>query len=203
MHAGGSLQPKLIEAADEPLVQVGLKSFVRLLLDQSVAEKLMIAEEILRRLLIVVGSPIAGVIFEVALIGIGKIGGAGIDVVVHRREVFIGGELVVQVLIIIVSISVLITIAVAILIAIIITSVSVSGIVSVTAILLIIVALVVIITLVVISLVILIVVEPVAAAIVPEAASVIAKIPSTSVAEVATVHRIMNAVVDHELQFRA
>src|SRR5260370_508214 len=49
----------------------------------TVAEKLVIAEEILRGILIVVRSPIARIVFEIAVVGVRKIGGSAEDVVIY------------------------------------------------------------------------------------------------------------------------
>ena len=64
----------------------------------------MIAEQILCGFLIIVSRPIALVILEVAGIGIGEIRRAAEDVVIHRRQVFVRSEKVVDVLIIIVAV---------------------------------------------------------------------------------------------------
>src|SRR5579862_6462781 len=100
MHGIRGARRYLFESAVKALVLIGLKTFVGLLLDQRVAEEFMIAEEVLRGFLIIGGCPVTLVIFEVSGVGVGEIGGAAEHVVIHRRQVFIGGEIIIEILIV-------------------------------------------------------------------------------------------------------
>src|SRR5690349_7277726 len=76
-----------VERSCESGILVGLVAFSGLLLEEIVAEELVLAEEVLSRFLIVVGAPIAWVVFEVFSVGVGEIVGRGVNVVVYLREI--------------------------------------------------------------------------------------------------------------------
>src|SRR5580698_9442587 len=101
MHGVRGTRRNLFERVFKLRVLIRLKSFVGLLLDQRVAEEFMVAEKVLRGFFIIGWRPVAPVIFEVAGVGVGKVGCTTEDVVIYRRQVFIRSEIIIQILIIV------------------------------------------------------------------------------------------------------
>jgi hypothetical protein len=100
MHGIGRSGSDLVELPRELFVQIRLKALGLSLGEYRVAEEFAGAEQVARGVLIVSGSPVARVDFKVLCIRVGVLARRGKDVVIDRRQILIGREEIVYVLIV-------------------------------------------------------------------------------------------------------
>ena len=94
-HGFRAARGHFVEALHEPRIAERRVAFGGARRGQRVAEEFVIAEEIRRGLLIVVGGPASVVVLKVGFSGVGKVGGVQGDIVVELHEIVRIGELVV------------------------------------------------------------------------------------------------------------
>jgi hypothetical protein len=93
----------LFEPFGEMRFVKGLVTLGRALTDERVAKEFVIAKDILRGLLIVVGRPVACIFLEIRSVGVGKIVRGKRCVVVERNQVVNVGKLLVNIVVTVVS----------------------------------------------------------------------------------------------------